>query len=325
MDERLDAKPDRPGLHLLVRAALWAALAVGFVGGLLALVRPPASAADGAEAAPVDRRIVPAPVAGVAELTVEQWLTATDAEREQLADRFVEPPVAAAVARTEAQDGRIPIGDVVTIGGRVLDDGYWSVTVVADLISGVPGGAPAEPDDGSAGRGVDGATGTQAGERDGGSTPEPAEPSSLFLEIGIVADDNGGFLPFAAPAIVPPPAPGEAAWQVAGDRAAAEADDVLARTIERFLGALLAGRGDAAPYLAPGADVERASRPPFTAITVVDLAVEELDERRSWVVVHALASLGGDTTLPVTYDLVVVERSDRWEIAELSGVPTLVE
>jgi len=313
---RYDAKPDRPTMQLVVRAGLWAALVVGCLGGLVALLRPTGDDGAAPAATTDDRAMVPAQVAGVAERTVEGWLTASDAERRELDELFAEPlPV---TEETADDGGGLAVEAVTTVAGQRLDDGYWSVTVVAEL-AGSGAEAPVDLEDAAG-----------AEETAGAAPSEPSDAATgqttWFVEIGIVDDGGGGYVALSTPAVLPSPPGDDPAWAVPGTRAAVDPDDPMAELVERFLAALLTGAGDAGPYLAPGVELPVADPPPFAELELVELASEELDDGQVWVSAQVLATTAdGGATLPTSYDLVLVPRSDRWEVVELSGVPTLIE
>jgi len=298
-----DSKADRPLLQLTLRAGLWGALVVGCVGGLVGIVRP-----SGDDAPPVDDItdhdwIVPGPVSGVAEETVQRWLTATDEQRDGLASLFVEPPPAGAQAPSQ-QGVMLQVTDVRAVAGQLLQEGYWSVTVAADVV------VPPDPN----------ATTTSLPD-----TPPPTTTTTWFVEIGIVRDDAGGFKALSTPAVVPAPKQAEPDWHVVGEPEAPAADDELAATVQTFLNALLAGDGDAAPYMAPGNDIVAANPPPFTQVEIVDLTTKDLEEGTLWVLARVQATTTDGVVLPLSYDLNVVDRGDRWEIQSFSGVPTYIE
>ena len=320
-------------MQLVVRTGLWVALALGCVGGAVALLRP----AGGSETPAADPAaagwIVPAPAAGVAEKTVERWLKATDEQRDELVGMFVEPPISAQDADTDGLGGTgLDVRRVTTVAGKRLQDGYWSVTVAVDLM--VATGTDAT--DGGATEA--GTTDTTAPTDQSTTTTDPVtgapavegdtahESVTWFFELGIVAVDDDRYLALAAPSLVPAPSTGTAAWTVSGDRAAPEPGDPMADLVQKFLAALLAGGGDPAPYLAPGAEVPDAQgTPPFADLSVVELATKDLGDGQTWVLAHVVATTPEGAHLPLTYDLVVVERVDRWEVVKLSGVPTLIE
>jgi hypothetical protein len=316
---------------------------IGCLGGFVSLVRPSDGSGETTEPPPADPLVVPAPVAGVAELTVEEWLTATADDGDDLASLFVEPPAASGLPGASTDDvGGLDVQRVTTIGGQRLDDGYWSVTVVAELAGGT---SEAEAGEGVAdandpgGPGVGGAEGSDDGtEADTGSDPAVAggaeavgaddaaeDAGRWYVQIGIVDDGGGGFVALAAPAVIPPPEPGAPARQVGGERNGPAEGDALAGTVERLLGAMLPGTGDPTPYFTPGAEVPPVEPAPFTELTVAELTTEPLEDGVTWVLAHVVATTPEGVQVPLTYDLVAVQRGDRWEVSELSGFPTFVE
>lgn len=116
-----DAKPDRPFLQLAVRSGLWVALALGCVGGAVAILRPAGGSETPTEDPTATGRMVPGPVAGVAEKTVERWLKVNDAQRDDLAGMFVEPPSSAEDADTDELGGTgLDVRRVTTVAGERL-------------------------------------------------------------------------------------------------------------------------------------------------------------------------------------------------------------
>jgi hypothetical protein len=321
-----DGKPDRPALQLALRAGLWAALGIGCVGGTVALAGGREEPPTVPEAPVAEEWSVPGPATGVAEDTVGRWLAASEEERTELAGLFVEPPptVDDAGGRLEpvgtgggrdGSGGGVTVTRVRAVAGERLQDGYWSVTVAAEVRLPEDDPAPATTAPADEADGIE----------DGGGGEGDDRTTTWFVEVGIVGDSNAGFVALAAPAIVPPPPVGESTWGLAGERRTVEEDDPLAQLIERFLGAVLAGDGDPSPYLAPGAEIGPADPAPFTDVVVVDLATEELDEGRTWVLAHVVAVTADGARLPLSYDVTVVERVDRWEVEALGGVPTFIE
>jgi hypothetical protein len=300
-----DSKSDRPLLQLTLRSVLWGALVVGCVGGVVAIARPAGETAAPPEDITVHDWLVPGPVSAVAEDTVQRWFTATGEQREGLAGLFVQPlPDKSA---TPSQDGgTLQVNKVRAVAGQLLQEGYWSVTVSVEVV------VPPRQDPTST--------------TDPNAAPPQPTTSTWFAEIGIVSDGHGGFIALATPAVVPAPAAADPEWEVSGQPERPDADDPLADTIGKFLNALLAGTGDPAPYLSPGTEVSQADPAPFADVTIVDMATKDLEPKGTlWVMVRVQATTADGVVLPLSYDLEVVDRGDRWEIQSFSGVPTYIE
>lgn len=283
-------RPYRPAVQLVARTALWAALGLGAAGGTAALLGltgggdgpVAASSTDDADTTAA----VPAPVTGTAELAVEEWLTATEEDRERLDELFVEP------VRLPVEGGEVELQRVTTVAAHSVQDGYWVVTVRAEVLEQVDG---------------------------------EAQPlATWFVELGIVGDPGQGVAPLSTPGILPAPAADLDGWGSSRPSLHAPTDDdPVAGTVEGFLDALLTGRADPSPYLAPGAVVPAASAPPFADVVVQEIATEERDDGDTQVWVDATATTVGGREQPVSYELVVTPRSDRWEIAYVWGAPSL--
>ena len=293
---RYAARPVRPAAQRAARVGLWGAVAFGCIGGIAGLVRPSPAPAEPVTVATVDDD-VPAPVAGVAEVVVEAWLTAGDDDAERLDVLFVD-----GVSLAERGGEALAVGDVTTVAGRRVQEGYWAVTVAAEVT---------EP----------------AAEVD--AAGDPAEPAvaTWFVEVGIVGAPDAGLAALTTPAILPGPPPVAEEWG-RSDRGARtpDGDDPLVATVQGFLRALLTGEGDPSRYLPPGETISAADPPPFAELVVLEMAVigdAEDGEVRVWTQVQVTTP--GGARRVVAYEVVASQRVDRWEIVELSGVPTLVE
>ncbi|MFP3899524.1 MAG: hypothetical protein ACLFXM_01635 [Acidimicrobiia bacterium] len=311
--ERYAVGPVHPVGQLAARIALWGAVAVGCLGAVVGFVRPPVEVVEPA-AEHVDESLVPAPVAGAAEIAVEAWLTATADERERLEELFVDD-----VSFSDHHVETLAVGDATTVGGRRVDEGYWSVVVAVAVVEEVPPGA--EPTQ-SSGDGPGHGVGDDRGQDDGAAR----RASRWFVEVGVVGGADDGFAALTTPAILPGPPPTPDGWVHGGpDERRPDPDDTVVSTVEGFLGALLTGDGDPLRYLAPGGSVTVAENPPFAELAVMDLTVEDIDDTtaRAWTRVQVTTP--GGARRVAAYEVLVVERVDRWEILELSGVPTTVE
>lgn len=310
--ERYDSRPVRPIASVAIRVVLWGAVALGAIGGLVGLLRP-SGGGDEPVAVPQDDRVdVPAPVAGTAEMVVQEWLTATEDDEERLAQLFVEPPSLAQVDTTDVQVGR-----VTTIAGRPLQENYWAVTVRAEVSE------PIEVTD-------DAAADDPAAAENGGVPAAPAQEerqtSVWYLEVGIAGDVETGLVALTTPAVLPGPPAVATGWRPSLTEPDAPADgDPTAATVEGFFDALLAGNGDPERYVSPGVTATAANPPPFADTEVESLAIDQLPEDGGYrVLANIWGTTPGGARQRFAYELVVVERVDRLEITQFSGAPTMV-
>lgn len=307
LPERYESRPARPFTAIGIRVLLWGAVAFGCLGGVVGLLRPPAKPAAPTTVAGPEQAGVPAPVAGQAELVVREWLTATPDEEDQLLGLFVEPPVLDGLSA-----GNLNVGRVTTIAGRVLQEGYWAVTVEAEVTETIP---------------VSGSDDPAAGEDPGTATQQTEErrTSVWYLEVPIVGDPEKGLLALTTPSVLPGPPQASTGWQASvHEPVKPNADDPTLETVEGFLDALLAGTGDPGRYVAPRVKVTPANPPPFSDIEVVDVATDQLHEGEYRVLARIKALTPGGARQLFSYELVVVERVDRLEITQFSGAPTMV-
>jgi hypothetical protein len=328
--ERYASVRARPVALLAARTALWAAVGVGFLGGVLGLTGW-SSAGGGPRVAPPAPPGVPAAVAGTAELAAASWLTASSDDEARLAELFVEQP-----SIEREPDEVVTVGQVVAVAGHEIGPGYWAVTVAAQVTEPpAPGGATA-PDDGTGAPGGGPGAGSPDGSlddigsegqgesRDGTPGEGDALPpmvSTWYLELGIVGDVEGGLAALAGPAVLPAPPPLPEGWAVERAGSAADADDPVAVTVDGFLQALLTGSSDAARYLAPGVEVPTSSSPPFAEVEVDGVYVTVVDDVTSRAHVWLTASTPGGSEHRVRYEVTTVLRADRWEVVSLTGAP----
>jgi hypothetical protein len=299
-------RPVRPVAQLAARVGLWTAVAFGCVGGLVGLVGPAPEPAAPVVEQGGDEALVPAPVAGVAELVVAEWLTVTSADVERLDGLFVETPSLVGSTR-----GDLAVQQVTTVAGRQLNERYWSVTVAADVVeTPEPEGTADEDDDAGAGVPSD--------------EVEPAE-STWFVQVGIVGDVSGGLAALTTPSVMPTVPDVSTDWRPSGGRAVRPTEgDPAATTVAGFLDALLANGGDPARYIAPGRTVEAADPAPFTELELAEITVEQLAEGESRVLANVLGTTPGGTDLHFSYELILVERDGRLEVSRFSGAPTVL-
>lgn len=290
--ERYPTRPVRPAAQTAARVGLWALVALGALGGCVGVLRPPVEAQAPATPSTGDDADVPAPVAGMAERAVAAWLTAGDDDAALLDSLYLDPPQA-----SQIDTENLTVEDVSTVAARSVDDGYWAVTVAADVVE-----QPGVSDDG-----------------------EEAAPvlAVWYVEVGIVGDVEEGLSAVETPSIVAPPSPVADDWLPDRDSADTPAPgDPLVASVEDFLRAFLTGRGDPARYVAPGLDVVALDPAPFADIFVVEMAVERHDDTSAtvWTEVEVTTSAGARQV--VAYDMALAQRSGRWEITEMPGVAT---
>jgi hypothetical protein len=230
-------------------------------------------------------------VAGTAERAVGRWLAATDDDQKELDELFVEP-----ATLVQSRDGdALEVLKLTTLTGHQVQPGYWVLSLQADVIETFDG--------------------------------EPQEPATWYLEVGVVGDVTSGLSALSTPAILPAPRGNFTGW--ASSRPPMrqpETGDTISATVEGFLGALLADKGDPSRYLADGVVMAAAEPVPFSDVVVSTIAAEDQDDGSTHVWVDVLATTTAGRVQPVSYELIVTPREDdRWEIQTLWGAPSLDE
>jgi hypothetical protein len=304
---RYAARPVRPWMLVASRLGLWAAVGVGAIGGLVGLLSGGDGEAEAVAEAPPDPAIVPAQVASVAEMVVREWLVATQADEDRMAELFVEPP-----ELPRGVGGR-RIRHVQTVTGQLVQPGYWTVVAAADLTR----PATTTTTEIGLGDGQDG-HGGQSGQ------DEQREEVTWFVEVGIVGDPRTTLTALRTPAIVPEPPPAEQGWASTTQRwqVPGPGDD-LAQAVSGFLNALLAGEGDPGRYAASGVDISAVDPPPLQSVAIDQLAIEDLEDGRLRVQARVTGAVSEDQEQPLAYELVVRWRDDRYEVLQLWGSSTL--
>jgi hypothetical protein len=320
-----DARPSRPVLQQAARAGLWGAVAIGCLGGIVGLVGQ-ASPPPAPTAAPVaDDSGVPAAVAGVAERAVGAWLSATETTNaEELAILFIEPPL----TRVEER-ATLVTEDVATVAGQLQMEGYWSVTVAADVVETRPApdadAAATDPLGGSS-EGVDPGPVADEGTDAGAVGDDGPVRATWYIQVGIVGDVSGGLRALTTPSILPgPPGTLPESWRSsANPLGTASPEDPVTSTIQGFLQALLADGGDPQRYLASGLSIEAASPPMFESVEVTGIAVDTLEDGQTRALAQIEGRTPGGLAITTSYEVILTERTDRLEITGFSGSPTLV-
>jgi hypothetical protein len=321
--EHYVARPARPIAQLAARTGLWAAVALGCVGGCVGMLRPTPEVAAPVAADAADDPM-PAPVAGVAERAVAAWLIADADDQESLDELFVEPPAGDA---PDTEGLSVVAADAVA--GRATETGGWTVTVAVEVIE--AGRAADAGDLLGDGAGADAAVSDPAGTPTTGADATGSDDPTVlpttatwYVEVAVVGSAASGLQALTTPAIVPAPAAAGDGWKP--DREGAEEpdpSDPIVATIEGFFAALLTGQGDPARYLSPGVQIGRIDPAPFVGISVSHVEIRHgrnsaADLARAWVDVEVTTARGARQVL--AYELVLAERQGRWEVREMAGV-----
>ncbi len=287
-----------PGAQLAARVALWSAVALGCVSGLVALARSASEPTAAPTAAVADA--VPAPVAGTAERAVAAWLTATgDDGQDALAGLFVEP------VRGSRDAATLDIGEVTTVAGTAVGPGYWWVTVAVDVTE-------PPPSDTAAG-------GSDAGD----ALAEDPVTTTWYVQVAVVGDIESRLAVLTTPQVVPvaPALPSE--WQRV-EGASIDQGTGPYDTIEGFLRALLLGDGDPSRYMTAGWSIELPAAPMFADLEITSMSVASpTGDGPLRVRVDAAVTTAGGSRRDVAYTVEAIEREGRWEVVELPGGPSV--
>ena len=272
----------------------WFLIAVGFFSGLYGALKP---------AAPPPPVEIPAPTVaaeGRAQAAVVAWLEAGAGDEGKLKQHF-SPSLVPSLREVVAQRvGRSAVLDAV-----VVADGYWSVTVAAEVSADVAS-APVQRYFQVAVRQVE----------------APAPPRGLA-----VPGSRFAFVATTLPAEIPAPASAPAPRLAVGSFDRIKSDDPVAVRVARFLSALLAGQGEVADFSTPGATV-RAVRPaPYAKVDLRSMATRDLPgaDDRLEVLADVVAYDAAGTPRPLSYPLELAQRDGRWEVARVLPAPALSE
>ena len=278
------AGPAPAALTRLATAALWAAVAIGAIGGGSALLRPPAQAAATAAPPPPST----AGPSGFAELYVAAWLRAGQGSEAQLRAYYPE--------RIELRDvvanSRYP-ARTVTVSVEPAGQWYWSVTVAAEILVA----------DADAFR-RDALRYYRVGVAQPGGPGQPMAATSLPAELP---------RPPAAPAV----------RLDVGSLGRARPDDPVTAALSRFFAAYLAGVGELARYVTPDADLAAVAPAPFATAEVVRTATTDLDGGALVVLAEVRGTDAGGRQQLQHYSLRLSQREQRWEVADMLPGPPM--
>jgi Conjugative transposon protein TcpC len=268
-----------------VAVALWVLIVAAVVFAGLAWAKPSALSVP---SAPVVGEVTRWDVAGFSELFVGEFLGSGDGDEEALASFLggVTPP-----SLTGAVPGEWFASSTTTTA--IVDTGSdrWRVTVAVGLLR----------------RDTESGSYVSLGVR--------------FFEVEIVATGSG-LSATGLPWITAAPTAGEQVDDDWGPVETPRSGDALADTVERFVTALLTGNGELGRYASPGSEL-RAATSTFETVEL-DRFARRHDATESWVRAWVRAESGG-VSMWLTYDVAVVERDGRWEIAAMGPVPVAPE
>ncbi|MEU9272466.1 conjugal transfer protein [Streptomyces sp. NPDC048251] len=271
----------------LWRLALFTAIAAGPVALGVAVVSGPTTVAAFPSDKPTPVRTAAAAVdpAGYAQVFVDVWLrSSADADSAQ-----------ARLAQSLAPDVDLPDplagaqpkpATVTAVRSAQQGDGEWAVTVAAQY----------------------------------------ADGRLRYFVVPVSADASGAsFTVSGAPAVVAGPARAAVGESPFGVSVASDGD--LSLALGEFFGAYLTGAGQVDRYLAPGVNLSAVSPAPYVAVSVQQVsAVEEAaaaeqvpaDGAKVRVRVQVEAR-DADGRWPLVYELALLARSGRWEVAGLES------
>lgn len=286
-----------PGLVKLraLQFLLFGLVAVGAVGGVVGL------ASFGDEGVSIDEisteaaAKIEAPgdlgVGGFGEVYVSVWLSSGSTSLESLKPYFPD-----AVNMVGVESDRFWPAHTATVDVEAVGEGYWSVTVAADVLE---------------------------------RTEEAVlVPSGIRFYIFGVVKSEGGFVATSLPAQIPAPPTLEAPERVIEqlERPTGELEPV-SQAAQGFFSALLAGSGDIDRFVAPDTTIVPISPAPFVSVEVsrVGAKQEQADPTRILVRVEVEAISATGNSQILQYTIVFKSRADRWEVLDLTGATPLME
>lgn len=276
----------RPVAALLVRSGLWALVGLGAVGGVLGFLGLLSDPSP--DLAVTTDLEAPPEVLGFAAFIVGNWIEA-EVGSGQLEGLFLEPPV------DEGEPGLRAATRVTAVAARARGPGYWAVSVAVDL------------------------------QERSGKDPWAAA-GTWFVEVGVTRSPAGTLAAASTPGLVSAPVANADEQRPAGGLwSVPTRDDQLTSTIGGFAGAFLAGGGDLSRYLAPGVELAPVTPAPMRSVLVHRLATSSHrpGRARARVLLEGTTLVGNRVLL--AYELDLLERAGRWEVASVTGAPTLTD
>jgi hypothetical protein len=262
-------------------AVVLAALGVGFIGGLRALVAPLSPPTPVIAAPTATEPSFDVGAGGFAELYVTTWLSLTRDNTKALMAFYP------GVVDVPGSTSKLAAARTTVVDQKSAGDAYWAVTVAADVAS---------VDD------------------KGQSTPLGVR----YYSTG-VRRDRSSYVATSLPAEVPaPPAAKSPKLAVDGLNPPSRDDRAVTDALDGFLAALLTGTGNVERYITPGAQITAVRPPPFAEVRIRGLGIAPGAEPTKRVVrVEVAATAADKTTQTLHYSLAITQRDSRWEITEL--------
>ncbi len=270
-------------LARVASVALWTLVGLAAVGGIAGVLSA-TRGDDAGRAASLTQAASTSPSAeGFAELYVMTWLSAGEGEEDQLLSFSTDP-----VSFQGRKPDTFRVRWAGTVGARLIEPNYWSITVAADVEQ-------------ASGRGYE-----SVGVR--------------YYQVPVLAGDDG-LVVTSLPSQVPAPARSERPpLDLTADSPLLAGE--VADTIERFFAAYLTEQGDVERYLRPGAQVRAVEPAPFVETKIAAGNLREMGNSASAAVQVTGKDAAGQTTT-TAYALQLQRRDGRWEVAEILAAPPL--
>ena len=273
----------------MATVGLWALVVTGALAGFVALagasrVSPP-PVAEGSESSVGAK--------GFAELYVAAWLDAGEGEEDGVRALYPDAP-----ALRDVDAGSMYAARTATVAAEDLGEGYWSITVAAEVLVAVVEEAASSQDEPGA-----------AGYRRHGTH---------YYRVGVLAIDDG-HVATSLPGEVPAPALAEAPRLAGLGLERPKPDDPIATAVRQFLAAYLTGQGEIERYITPGAPIQAVQPAPFAGAEVTRLALAAPTDPGAPTVVRVetAATTAAGAVQILHYALELSERQGRWEVLQV--------
>lgn len=291
---RTEEQPQRRAVPEVVATrmatvGLWALIITGALAGFVAL----AGASGGSPPPVAEASESSVGAEGFAELYVAAWLDAGEGQEESVRALYPDAP-----ALRDVDAGSMYAARTATVAAEDLGEGYWSITVAAEVLVAVVDEAASSQDEPGA-----------AGYRRHGTH---------YYRVGVLAIEDG-HVATGLPGEVPAPALADAPKLAGLGLERPELDDPIAAAVRQFLAAYLTGQGEIERYITPGAAIQAVQPAPFAGAEVTRLAqAAPTDAAAPTVVrVETAATTAAGAVQVLHYALELSERQGRWEVRQV--------